>query len=408
MNEINGGSHDMDEITMIRTLLAPPPPPHPQVTAHARQRLAERTGGRRVPAPLVAHGRSRRARWAMALSGVAVAGLAGALAVTTLVVPRNIPHGQAGQGRGGLVTSERPFGVLTGQPAHPFLVALATRVAQSTTTGKYWCYAMVTAGLDAIGPGGKELTPAGEGETPSPVSDYRYSIDERTQEGGCQDPSNVGHPNIEGYVRQLGAQPATAKDAAAWRNDGSPAWHAWYGNGQLIPSQTGPRKVYPGKPGHPGWGSPASLPADPAKLRALLLAGFPGPNDPSIRMALQHSGETYTEFRNANLWGYAMAMLQEPLSPAVRAAAYQVMASVPGVHMQPGVTDPSGRNGTALWIGTDTRPRFIAIVDPATGMLLADEFIATQPHGVYAPGTLTQYNLWISQGWASQLPAAKK
>ena len=88
----------------------------------------------------------------------------------------------------------------------------------------------------------------------------------------------------------------------------------------------------------------------------------------------------------------------------VRAAAYQVLASVPGVHMKPGVTDPSGRPGTALWIGPRSGPGQIVIVDPATGMLLADEWLATGPHGVYAPGTLTQYALWQSPGWTDRLP----
>jgi len=44
------GSHGMDEIALVRAVLASPPPPRPQVTVLARQRLAERTGERRIPA----------------------------------------------------------------------------------------------------------------------------------------------------------------------------------------------------------------------------------------------------------------------------------------------------------------------------------------------------------------------
>jgi len=40
-------------------------------------------------------------------------------------------------------------------------------------------------------------------------------------------------------------------------------------------------------------------------------------------------------------------------------------------------------------------------------MLLADEWLASQPHGVYAPGTLTQYALWATTGWTSKLPTGR-
>jgi hypothetical protein len=411
----------MDEITLVRAVLAPPPPPRPQVTARARQRLASRIeqaglsarpaageGAIREPIPRLAPPapwRSRRLRWAAAISGVAAAGLAGALAVTSLL-PGGGQPGQGGHGRqGGLVTSERPFATLTGQPAGAFLTALATRVAQAKpATARYWCQRVTSAQLDPIGPGGQELTPAGQGLKPSPVSDYRYSIFARQVADDCFAYSKTGSRNVGGYLQDLGAQPATAKDAAAWRRDGSPAWHAWYGNGQLIPSQPGPRRQVGGKPGQEPWGNPASLPADPAKLRKVLLAAVAGPNDPLMRIAERQSGQSYAQLRNENLFGQARILLLEPLSPAVRAAAYQVLASVPGVRMKPGVTDPSGRSGTALWIGPRSGPGQIVIVDPATGMLLADEWLATGPHGVYAPGTLTQYNLWQSPGWTDRLP----
>jgi len=406
------GSHGMDEIALVRAVLASPPPPRPQVTALARQRLAERTGERRIPAqpvpagramrkpapPLVPRGRrpSWRLRWAAAIGGIVAAGLAGALVVTSLM---------PGGAEQGLVTSERPFATLTGQPASAFLAALATRVAQAKpVTGRYWCERVITAQLDPIGPAGQELTPAGQGLPPSPVSDYRYSIFARQVDNDCFVYNKTGSRNVGGYIQDLGARPATAKDAAAWRRDGSPAWHAWYGNGQLIPSQPGPRTQVGGKPGQEPWGNPATLPADPAKLRKVLLTAVAGPNDPTMRIAEQQSGQSYSQLRDYNLFLQARGLLLEPLSPSVRAAAYQVLASVPGVRMKPGVTDPSGRPGTAVWIGPRSGPGQITIVDPATGILLADEWLATGPHGVYAPGTLTQYSLWQSPGWSNRLP----
>jgi len=88
----------------------------------------------------------------------------------------------------------------------------------------------------------------------------------------------------------------------------------------------------------------------------------------------------------------------------VRAALYQVMANIPGVHAEPGVADPSGRAGTALWFGSLSRWGSIEIVDPQTGEFLAAETLATAPHGVYAPGTLLQYDLLQPPGWTNRVP----
>jgi hypothetical protein len=415
----------MDELAMVREVLSSSPPPSPQVTAQARRRLAERIDGHHVRVSRLAGPRSRRTRWTVAFAGAAAACLAGALAVTLIPgntkIPGNVNRGSvgaepgpassrqgpAGRGEGGLVTSERPLGTLTGQPAGTFLTALAVRVAQLTpATGRYWCLTSTTGQLAPIGPGGQELTPAGQGETPSPVSDYRYSIFARQNQVDCFQYSRAGSSNVGGYFQDLGAKPATAADTAAWRRDGSPAWHAWAGKGQLIPSRPGPAHRLGGKSGQEPWGDGASLPADPAKLRAALLAGVPRSDDPMVRTTERLSRKSYAQIRDEYLFQQARVLLLDPLAPAVRAAAYQVLASIPGVHMKSGVTDAAGRGGTALWMGPSSDPGEITIVDPATGMLLADEWLTTQPQGVYAPNTLTQYTLWRTPGWSDQFPAA--
>lgn len=212
----------------------------------------------------------------------------------------------------------------------------------------------------------------------------------------------MGSPDSDAAI--IEASRGDPERFAARRRDGSPAWHAWYGNNQLIPSQPGPRQQTGGKHGQPPWGSPASLPADPAELRKVLLTAGAGPNDPTMRIAERQSGQPYSQLRNENLFGQARTLLLDALPPAVRAAAYQVLAGVPGVYMKPAVTGPAGRTGTALWIGPRSSPGQIVIVAPTTGTLLADEWLATGPHGVYAKGTLTQYNLWQSPGWTDRLP----
>lgn len=222
----------------------------------------------------------------------------------------------------------------------------------------------------------------------SPSSDYRYSILDRQVAEACQQPGSSSTGIVGGYVQELGAQPATSRDAAAWRQAGSPEWQGWYAKGAVIPDQPGAREPS-SKPGDPGRSPASAAPSDPAKLRAYLLATALG------RRPGNASGV------NQDLFMQARILLLDPISPAVRAADLQVLASIKGVRMQPGVKDPLGRTGTAIW--ADNPFQLMIIVDPSTGMLLADEFLVPQPGLVYAPGTVQQYVTWTSM-WANSLP----
>ena len=383
--QTDAGSQDMDEITMVRSLLEAPPPPSPRVTAEARQRLAERAATRSPHRPAGQRPRRQRRRWTIGLAAAVAAGGAAALVVALL------PAGGAHPGQGGLVaTEEQPLGAVSGHSAQAFLLATATRLAQAPpTAGRYWCNLSESAQLDPIGPAGQELTPAGQGQPASPPSDYRYSILDRQATAACSQPGSPHTGIVGGYVQELGARPATPRDAAAWRRAGSPAWLGWYATGARIPDRAGPREPS-SKPGGPPDPAP---PSSPAKLRAYLLAqNTVSYTDPS---APQPAGP------NVQLFERARALLLYPLSPAVRAADFHVLASVKGVRMQAGVTDPDGRTGAALWVGS--RPGELSIVDPATGTLLADEWLTSQRGSVYAPGTVQQYVLWTS-AWTNHLP----
>lgn len=367
----------MDEITMVRALLVAPPPPDPGVTANARQRLLQRTAAPR---------RSRR-RWVLGLTATAAA--AGTAAALVIALPTG--HSGSARNHGGLVTTEeRPLGTASGRPAQAFLLATATRLAQApVSTGRYWCNQSVSAQLDPIGPVGMELTPSGEGQPASPVSDYRYSILDQQESDACQEPGSTNTGIVGGYLQDLGARPATAQDAATWRKDGSPVWLGWYAKGAVIPDHPSARQPS-SKPGGPAETPP---PSDPAHLRAYLLAL----QSPRYGGSLNKDGGS----PNEDLFMQARTLLLDPISPAVRAADFQVLASIPDVRMQPGVKDPLGRTGTALWLDSG-QP--MIIVDPATGMLLADEFLVPQPGWVYAPGTIQQYVAWTST-WANSLPS---
>ncbi|MFI6316613.1 hypothetical protein ACIBG8_03795 [Nonomuraea sp. NPDC050556] len=117
---------------------------------------------------------------------------------------------------------------------------------------------------------------------------------------------------------------------------------------------------------HPGL-DVSTLPDDPALLRERLLdwtrgGGLGGP----------------VEGDADQLWAAAGIVLfhpEGPLSPTVRAAAYRMLADLPGVRSLGRVTDPKGRQGQAF---THTAPggggsTSRIILDPETGQSLAME-----------------------------------
>jgi hypothetical protein len=107
--------------------------------------------------------------------------------------------------------------------------------------------------------------------------------------------------------------------------------------------------------------------------------------------------------------GALTVMNSDNVRPAVRAAAFRVLAGVPGVRMRPGVTDPEGQTGTAIWqdswIGAYLRyETTFDIIDPQTGNMLGDETVAQTPVAGAAPGTVLFYDATTSARWTSQLP----
>jgi hypothetical protein len=318
----------------------------------------------------------RRRRRLPGLAGAAAAVSAAAAVAIVTLGPTGLPAGPRYQGAG-------PPGTLAGRAARPFLLTMAVKTARTPVTGRYWCTDAITAGLAAIGPNGAELTPPGEGQRPSPPSSFRYAIISKSRVHSCEKP---GSGTIGGFYQNLGARPATPADATAWHRAGSPDhWRAWYG--QTIRRQAGPREAAGAKPGQPPFGSYASLPANPAKLRAILLA---------------HPFGNTGHSRTLTLFSSARILLLSPVTPAVRAAAYQVLAAIPGIQMKPNITDPGGRPGTAVWIHQPGWQYPVIIIDPTNGALLADEWLAGKPTWVYKPGTVTQYNEWVSASWTSQ------
>jgi hypothetical protein len=160
-----------------------------------------------------------------------------------------------------------------------------------------------------------------------------------------------------------------------------------------------------------------ALPADPARLRALILRGFSPPGQVVNK-------EEY-------LFEMTPALLTLPVTPAVRAALYRMLAGLPGVRSLGPVTDAGGRAGVAVALsgrysgcgqesalhsggGTEERPTFAScvveqrlVIDPASGMPLAQELrYAGLPPGQHwsAPDGLFSFRLFRAAGWTGASP----
>jgi hypothetical protein len=91
----------------------------------------------------------------------------------------------------------------------------------------------------------------------------------------------------------------------------------------------------------------------------------------------------------------------------LRAAAYRVLARLPGVEFAGEVRDPIGRHGVALVapVGYTDDIRSRLIIDPHSGGVLATETVL-EHRGDWigaAPGEVVGQVVYVASGWVDQL-----
>ena len=240
-------------------------------------------------------------------------------------------------------------------------------------------------------------------------------------------------------AQPVGVQLATAADQAAWRRAGSPAqWRTTaqddgltdpqgYANtGRLAPLSAvpGPPQVSQGSA--PGQAFPVgnellslaglrALPANPAALKSILMNVY---------------NATYGDAR-AYLLQVIPPVLDMPVTPAVRAALYEVLAGLPGVRSLGVTRDVAGQQGAGvaysagytgcggvLDLGgsgaagfqmtfSSCRVQQILVVDPATGRPLAEElrYVKLPPGSSWSvPGGLFSYEIYGTPYWTNASP----
>jgi hypothetical protein len=373
----------MDELSMVRRLLAEPPPP-PHVVAEGRERLLGSFGAA-VP-------RTPTTRRAVVRGALALA-LAGTAAAAVLLTATRVPGVGTSPGGGG------PF--VSDASARSVLLAAAVHAESAPTSGTYWHVRTRTA----------TTLPQrfGRGEN-------RYTLEQLSVHEEWTERNGRAWSGSREWVR-----PKTPRDEAAWRRDGAPSrWcvgktdtepprpiclHTAPGTASLA------RNHFPFEvaEGHDlTFAQLQRLPQDPGALRAWLIGMTRHDLDPSA--SAEVIDVNVTEIL-ANLLVYP------PVPPGVRAAAYRVLADMPDVTSTGSTRDELGRAGIGIsmrygegWIAgglvspsgkvapTAGGPTRTLIIDPVTSHVLADETSTGNGPDVVT-GTLI-----LDVGWTNEKP----
>jgi hypothetical protein len=375
----------MDETRMVRDLYEPPAPAPAHEVMAARARLDAVTGARRS-----------RLRWALPGAGLAVAAAAVAVAVA-----------MSG-------TSPRPA-VTPGAPTARTVLLNAALAAdrQPATAGKYWHVDSGIRWFQKVKAGGYLIRNTSRAE---------YWAD--------------GSGKATSRGRYLGARPARPADEAAWRKAGSP--HTFL-TVEGKRTTTSPEKQITSRGSTAevldGMGAAAQagldrlreVPANPDRLRAWLLALPASPTrirpipkfkprglKPGVPRASVPPPPTKAEVDHWLFVQGADLILYSPVTPQARAAAFRMLAALPGVKLVGTVHDADGRKGTAVAmneIDPADKPDQVQlrlVIDPADGRALAYENVVLGANIIYPSlpaGTIASTTTVRTAGWTEKPPA---
>jgi hypothetical protein len=305
--------------------------------------------------------------WGLGLAGAVAAGAVVAAAVVT-----------TGGNPAGPATPPRAGGAEPVLDAKAVLLAAAVKAdGQTETVRAYWHQATVSSHLYMVGTGAD-----------------RYGVVVRDR----AETWTPSRPGVHSWTLQqnLGAKPATAADTAAWQRAGSPAaFEIEVPKPPNTKPRTGRLKTFTAKaaPGRPDVSSAAlvdgdkvfwlgrnvtmkdlrSLPPDAKRLKAELMRWYEG-----------HGTESDQPMASDE-WLYQVArglVMDMPVKPAVRAAAFRMLAALPAVRSVGKATDPQGRTGNAIAVDEKTSRgvvRHQMIIDLSSGTALASENIVLKP-----------------------------
>ncbi|NJP95186.1 hypothetical protein HCN51_38105 [Nonomuraea sp. FMUSA5-5] len=394
---------ELDALRQMRTALAQEEGP---------DRLALRADWRSDPPP-----RSRRSFRVPMVSMMATAALVAAtLAAVSLTSDRGRPVRLGENGK-------------PQAPGNALLVAAAN--VDKGSTGKYWHITRIAGKIYAVGENAAD----------------HYKIESRMRYDDWTDQ----HGKACIAVQDLPARPWTARDRQSWRKAGAPMK-------VQVATVDGPGTLFLETPKRKQscrrvddrrfFGMTpqqlAALPTQPEQLENALLDLKGNWEAYAPKVTRQPMRALQGEKRVRALSDVAGTLLAEaPVPPAVRAAAFRMLATLPGVKAESRTTDPLGRPGvvislpveTTIPLGLFTAPKQLGnyrrqwIIDPDNGTLLAmRDLVATPPHGsrdlppgddgkprrlttesqpdrFHAPGEVSEYETYEVAEWTDEAPS---
>ena len=376
----------MDEMVMVRELLAQPPP-DPHVVAKGRERLfgASARSARRIP-PTVTTPTTRRAAFRSAVG----LGLTGAVAAAVLAVAVLMP-GVSTPPQG---TDPAP----TDGSVRNVLLAAAERAESAPTSGTYWhVRSMSRATLSG------EL---GRGEN-------RYTVEVLSVHEAWTKRAGQTWWGQREWVR-----PKSAEDTAAWRRDGSPS--KWCrGTTDTEPPVPNCLHAAPGTAWVDRIGENSFGVSEGEGLTYAQLQQLPAEADALRDWVVDRVKDDLDEPLSRDILDFNVAevlanlLVDAPAPPEVRAAAYRALADMPNVESLGATRDELGRRGVGITIVSDSTGVFIArpsrerfdsgefartlIIDPETSQVLASAGGAKGSDPLSA-------TLILEVGWTNEKP----
>ncbi|MQY05935.1 CU044_5270 family protein [Actinomadura macrotermitis] len=331
------------------------------------------------------------------------------------------------------LTPDEDAGTGAPQPGDVLLVAATN--ALKARTGKYWHTRRIDGTIYAVG---------------RTAADH-YKIEARQGYETWVDPAGRGYPSSD----DLPARPWTPEDMRKWRKAGAPSQ-------VQIPSGDGSAPITlfmkpspaQGRKFSKGWHSGsrfynlpiarlAQLPTEPKALENALL-DLRGDWHAYSKQATEEPLRALRGPERVRALSDVLGDLlaRQPAPARVRAAAFRLLAGLPGVRAEGRAADPLGRTGTVVSLPLETTiplgvfsaPKQLGtyrrqwIIDPGTGTLLAirdlvarpphgsralppgDDgrprrlTVATQPDRFHKPGEVAAYEVFEAAGWTDTAP----
>ncbi len=316
----------------------------------------------------------------LAAAGAVVA--AAAVAAAVILVPSTPGHPASGPG-----AQSRQGTQAAGLPAI-LLTAAHVAAGRPMATGTYWYVKERDFEPTAASFAGHHR-PKGTPPPKGPQFGASFAATQETWTGANTTRTIVNENLVFSF--------ATAADRARWQAAGEPRLAGPAGFGRTGPVTSnydfggysyniGAIKV--------SLASAGKLPTTPGKLDKLLRAAWNSLDSQQRAATVGLPNPSYGQY----LFQVASALLTGPVTPATKAAVYELLAKQPGLTGAVKVIDPLGRAGTAIGDGSGD----YLIIDPATADVLD---LTTYP--VHPGATVTADSggteAYLAMGWTRQI-----